>query len=258
VTRSRALLVSLHSALALLCLLSTGGFHELLHGGVASDPCPPSGYDRLHDGECEHSRDHDDQADHVCSFCAIPRVLAANDDARQVAIDVVKRRALGEAVARQQRWRHCFSMASSAIRRSVWEERPFDESLGYSEDIDWTWRARQSGREIRYVPDSVVLHSHDYTLRQLWRRHHGEGRAEARIFDWEPWERSLLRYSLLPWARQVASDIAYCARAGDWGSVIRSPIVRASATLGRRSGFVRGLGERAREKSEERSPENVC
>ncbi len=66
--------------------------------------------------------------------------------------------------AKQRYWRHCFSMASSAIRRSVWEEMPFDEDVQYSEDIDWTWRARQKGHEIRYVADSVVMHSHNYTL----------------------------------------------------------------------------------------------
>ena len=37
---------------------------------------------------------------------------------------------------RQARWRHCFSMASSCVRRSVWEAMPFSETLRYSEDID--------------------------------------------------------------------------------------------------------------------------
>jgi len=106
----------------------------------------------------------------------------------------------------QKYWRHCFSMASSAIRRSVWEKMKFDEDIQYSEDIDWTWRARQEGYEIRYVADSIVMHSHNYTLRQFYRRHYGEGRAEAVIFDWSKWEQSLIRYSLLPYIRQTISD----------------------------------------------------
>ncbi len=38
----------------------------------------------------------------------------------------------------QAAWRNCFSMASCAVRRSVWELLPFNETLAYSEDIAWT------------------------------------------------------------------------------------------------------------------------
>ena len=74
---------------------------------------------------------------------------------------------------RQASWKHCFSMASSAIRRDVWAEMPFNDRLTYSEDIDWTWRARQRGYEVRYMPESRVFHSHNYTLGQSYRRHRG-------------------------------------------------------------------------------------
>jgi len=141
-------------------------------------------------------------------------------------------------------WRHFFSMASSAIRRSVWEAMPFSETLQYSEDIDWTWRARQAGHEIRYVPDAVVTHSHDYTLRQLYRRHLGEGRADARIYDFTAWERSLVRSTLLPYGRQVARDVRDLVRLGQWQAAFQAPVVRAAQFAGHRAGFVRGLQER--------------
>lgn len=146
---------------------------------------------------------------------------------------------------RQCRWRHCFSMASSAVRRSVWERLPFDETLRYSEDIDWTWRARQAGWEIVYAPQSAAWHSHNYGLRQLYRRHRGEGRAEARIFDWTDWQRSLARYTLLPLGRQVARDWAYCLRRGQVGAILRAPVVRLVQATGRRRGFSDGWRERA-------------
>ncbi len=145
---------------------------------------------------------------------------------------------------RQQRWRHCFSMAASAIRRSVWEAMPFDEHLQYSEDIEWTWRARQRGYTIRYVPDAVVMHSHNYTWRQFYQRHYGEGKAEALIFDWSPWERSFLRYSLLPYVRQVLSDGVYCLARGHLSAALYSPILRLAQLLGRRAGFREGWKER--------------
>lgn len=139
--------------------------------------------------------------------------------------------------SRQRFWRHCFSLAVSAIRRSVWEKMPFNENLQYSEDIDWTWRARQGGYEIRYVAGARVFHSHNYTLRQFYKRHFGEGRAEANIFQWNSWERSLVRYSLLPYLHQVASDWRYCAANGQLGEALYSPVLRMAQLTGRRRGF---------------------
>lgn len=147
--------------------------------------------------------------------------------------------------ARQERWRHCFSMASAAIRRSVWEGLRFDESLQYSEDIEWTWKARGMGFEVRYEPEAVVVHSHDYTLGEFYRRQRGEGRADARIFDWSAWERSLGRYSLLPYARQVLSDWKYCLAKCRPCAALYSPVLRLAGAIGRRSGFRAGLKEKA-------------
>lgn len=143
----------------------------------------------------------------------------------------------------QKYWRHCFSMASSAVRRAVWNEFKYSETLQYSEDIHWTWEARKKGFDIRYIPDSVVYHSHNYTLRQFYTRHYGEGKADAFIFDWTPWERSVLRYSLFPYLRQVISDWKYCIRNFAPGSALYSPILRLSQAIGRRKGFNTGKSE---------------
>lgn len=142
---------------------------------------------------------------------------------------------------RQKYWRHCFSMASSAIRRSTWEKTPFSEGLEYSEDVDWTWRARRAGWKVRYVADSVVEHSHNYTLRQWRKRQYGEGRAEAAIFEWGRWERSWARYSFLPFARQVLSDWKFALRRGRLGPALFSPILRFVQMRGRRAGFLSAL-----------------
>lgn len=145
---------------------------------------------------------------------------------------------------RQRYWKHCFSMASSIIRRSVWEEMPFREDIQYSEDIDWTWRARQKKYQIRYVARAVVAHSNHFDLLGVYRRQYGEGRAEARIFEWRPWERSLLRYSVLPYLRQVLSDWRYCIhRRAPW-AMVQSPLMRFVQLLGRRAGFLHGWRER--------------
>jgi rhamnosyltransferase len=138
-------------------------------------------------------------------------------------------------------WRHFFSMASSAVRRSAWEALPFDETLRYSEDIDWTWRLRQRGNRIGYVQDSMVYHSHDYTLAELWRRQRGEGIAEARIFPWSPWERTLLRYSILPLGRQVLADWTQLLQNGTVRAALEAPVRRLVQFAGRRVGFMQGI-----------------
>ncbi len=141
----------------------------------------------------------------------------------------------------QARFDHFFSMAVSAVRTSAWRKVPFDEGLSYSEDIDWSWRVRRSGLDVRYVPQAVARHSHDYTLPQWYRRHRGEGKAEARIFDWTRWRKSLLRYSVLPFFAQLARDWRYVIPRGNLGTAFYAPFYRMSQALGRRKGFVEGL-----------------
>jgi rhamnosyltransferase len=151
--------------------------------------------------------------------------------------------------AKQKYWKHCFSMASSAISRSVWKEMPFSEELRYSEDIDWTWRARQKGYEIAYIPESRVLHSHNYTISQAYRRSYGEGRAEADIFIWNKWESSILRYTILPLLKQIAADKIYALKKGAFADIFYAPILRTSQALGRRKGFIDGIkAKKARNK----------
>lgn len=137
----------------------------------------------------------------------------------------------------QAKWRHCFSMASSIVRRDVWEQMPFDEEIPYSEDIEWTWRAKQAGYHIPYAPDSRVYHSHNYTWHQYYRRQFGEGKAEAQIFEWDFFATSWLRYSFLPYVRQVAGDVKYCLRLGKPLEALKCPYVRTAQLLGRRKGF---------------------
>ena len=143
--------------------------------------------------------------------------------------------------ALQARWRHCFSMASSAVRRSVWEKTPFRNDLTYSEDIDWTWRIKQHGYGVKYAPLSVVEHSHNYSLKQFWKRQRGEGQADAQIFEWDDWSGSRLRYSLLPCLRQIVADWRFVAKRGEWAWLFWAPFYRLAQMHGRRRGFEKGL-----------------
>lgn len=103
-------------------------------------------------------------------------------------------------------WVHFFSMANSAVRRDVVERYPFETKVQYSEDIEWSYRLRQLGYNIVYVADAPATHSHNYTLKQSYKRMFGEGKAEAYIFRHGEMNFSFLRYTLLPFIMEVLRD----------------------------------------------------
>jgi len=137
-------------------------------------------------------------------------------------------------------WRAAFSMASSAVRRSHWEQIRFREDLSYSEDIDWSQRLRQAGFQVAYAGRSRVMHSHNYTAAQFYKRMRGEGKAEAQMFKLSEWEASWLRYTLLPLLRACLRDWLYCLKRGEWSWLVRAPYYRLMGALGRRRGFLEG------------------
>jgi glycosyltransferase involved in cell wall biosynthesis len=140
------------------------------------------------------------------------------------------------------RWQHFFSMASSGIRKDIWMRRGFNERLQYSEDDEYTRWCVAQGFRVLYVPSSVVMHSHNYTLAQVWRRSFGEGKALAAVWprfssNWN-WPRSVA----LGWAADVWRDLRYCRRRGrlrEWPGSMRIRWAQRRARLaGFRSGWI--------------------
>ncbi len=75
-----------------------------------------------------------------------------------------------------------FSDISSCIRKSVWKKFPFSENIIMAEDQDWSKRVLNAGYKIAYEPDSIVMHSHNYSLKQLFKRYSDAGAAHKQIF----------------------------------------------------------------------------
>jgi rhamnosyltransferase len=73
------------------------------------------------------------------------------------------------------------SLPLAAMRRSAWSEQPFYTEAWGSEDTEWGTRARARGWTVAYVADALVMHSHNYTLSQLYGRRFIEGEADAFI-----------------------------------------------------------------------------
>jgi rhamnosyltransferase len=111
-------------------------------------------------------------------------------------------------------WEHFFSMVSSGARKDVWALRGFLESMQYSEDDEYTRWCRAQGYEVVYCPDSMVMHSHNYTPGQAYKRSFGEARALAAVWQRPPHEINWPRTVLLGWLNDIRRDYQFCARQG--------------------------------------------
>ena len=56
--------------------------------------------------------------------------------------------------------------------------KPFNEQIQYSEDAEWVNRNLAN---IVYVPNAIVEHSHNYTLKALKKRFFNEGVADTQM-----------------------------------------------------------------------------
>ena len=82
----------------------------------------------------------------------------------------------------QPRQRHPFcNNANAAIRRSLWEQLPYDEALTGLEDLDWAKRVMQRGYHIAYNADAEIIHVHEETPRRIYNRYRREAIALKQI-----------------------------------------------------------------------------
>ena len=71
--------------------------------------------------------------------------------------------------------------ANAAIRRALWVNNHYDESLTGLEDLRWAEAMMQLGHEIVYQPQAVVVHHHDETWPQVENRYFREAIALKKI-----------------------------------------------------------------------------
>ena len=71
--------------------------------------------------------------------------------------------------------------ANSAIRRDLWQQHPFDESLPGLEDIEWAKYWMERDYQVVYEPTAALYHIHEESWRQVRRRYHREAIAARRI-----------------------------------------------------------------------------
>lgn len=138
------------------------------------------------------------------------------------------------------RWKHFFSMVSSGLRKDIWSQRGFLEKLQYSEDDEYTRWCRTQGYNVVYCPGAVVMHSHNYTAEQAYRRSFGEGKALAAVWNGRRGAFNWPRTVLLGWLNDARRDLGYCAAQGRLREVPHAMRIRWRQRLGRLAGFKAG------------------
>jgi rhamnosyltransferase len=138
------------------------------------------------------------------------------------------------------RWDHFFSMVSSGLRRDAWSRRGFRETMQYSEDDEYTRWCRSQGYRIAYRPTSVVMHSHNYTPRQAYKRSFGEAWALAAVSPGGPRTTGVARAVLLGSLSDAWGDLRYCMRTRRMRQFAGTLRVRWRQRLGRMHGFQAG------------------
>ncbi|NOZ01471.1 MAG: glycosyltransferase family 2 protein, partial [Deltaproteobacteria bacterium] len=136
------------------------------------------------------------------------------------------------------------SLPFAAMRKSAWQRHNFYTRAWGSEDTEWGHWARTNGLAVRYVPESLAMHSHDYTPTQIYGRRFIEGEADAFIYEIKDGLVAMCRRVVGRTLRDWASDM----RSGEWGDLALAPFRRLAGSWG----YFRGnrLGGKRRQKSD--------
>lgn len=109
--------------------------------------------------------------------------------------------------------------ANAAIRRRLWEQHPYDESLSGLEDLEWARWAMQQGHRIAYSAEAEIIHVHNETPSGVYNRYRREAMAFKRIF---PQENFHLGDFIRLVSTNITSDIWQAARQGVLGRNLKS------------------------------------
>ena len=107
----------------------------------------------------------------------LARWLAASPTPRT---SYVASREAFERLAPHERFTACvFDNVCSCVRRSVWTRHPF-KATRIAEDLEWARDVLLAGHGLAYVPEAIVVHSHDRPARyELMRTYLAHQRLRA-------------------------------------------------------------------------------
>jgi rhamnosyltransferase len=105
-----------------------------------------------------------------------------------------------------------FSNRGSCLKRDLLLEHPYREDLPLAEDQCWARDMLLKGHSVVYEPTSCIVHSHDYSLRGVYRKWHLVGRAFSAIGE----EESSVRRFLTSGLGYVAKEMGYLVTHRPW------------------------------------------
>ena len=77
-----------------------------------------------------------------------------------------------------------FSDNNSCLKRSVWEEIPYQD-VDFAEDQIWSRQILEAGYKKVYCPYAAVYHSHNYPLKTYFRRYYDEFKGIYQVYQWK-------------------------------------------------------------------------
>lgn len=112
--------------------------------------------------------------------------------------------------------------ANSAIRKLLWQQHPFDESLPGLEDLAWAKWALENQHKIAYIAHAEIKHVHQESWQGIKKRYLREGMAFKSIY---PQEHFRLLEFLRTFFKNVFSDYSAATRhrvfLKEWANILR-------------------------------------
>jgi rhamnosyltransferase len=126
-----------------------------------------------------------------------------------------------------------FSAVACAFKRELWEKNAF-RTHGYAEDVAWAAACRNNNARFLLVSDSVVEHSHNYSLKGLHRKKFRHGLTFAELYNQQP---NLLK-QLYRYTREIIRDLLYAIRKGQLQTIPYNIAYRTVIHAGLHQGLV--------------------
>lgn len=114
-----------------------------------------------------------------------------------------------------------FSAVACAFKRELWEQTRFYEE-GYAEDLAWSTVCQQKGARFRLILDSVVEHSHNFTIKGLYKKRYRHG--VAFVFIRKELPRFL--HHFLGCLKEMARDFLHAVQTGNSSTIPYNMVYR--------------------------------
>lgn len=101
--------------------------------------------------------------------------------------------------------------ANCAIRKSLWEERPYDETLTGLEDLAWAKEHFENGGKIAYQSEATIVHVHEEPWSSVFNRYRREAIALRLIMKTEKF--NIFTFLSLLW-KNLLSDWRHAIKDG--------------------------------------------